>query len=76
MRIEGPRSERKKAGAASWKAPAFLKSGRSMSGGCRGSTRLYCAAGKPWIFIPGLMPFDENQPLLISSAYTPLFVGQ
>lgn len=36
----------------------------------------YCAAGKPWIFIPGLMPFDVNQPLLISNAYMPLFFGQ
>lgn len=40
------------------------------------AARVYCAAGKPWIFIPGLMPFDENQPLLISNAYTPLFFGQ
>ena len=36
----------------------------------------YCAAGNPWIFIPGLMPFDVNQPLLISNTYTPLFFGQ
>jgi hypothetical protein len=40
------------------------------------TARFYCAAGNPWIFIPGLMPFEENQPLLISNAYTPLFFGQ
>ncbi|CAG4894148.1 hypothetical protein R54767_01683 [Paraburkholderia gardini] len=36
----------------------------------------YCGAGRPWIFMPGLMPFSVNQPLLISSTYTPLFFGQ
>ena len=28
----------------------------------------YCARGRPSIFMPGLMPFAANQPLLISSA--------
>ncbi|CAG4912373.1 hypothetical protein R69919_03989 [Paraburkholderia gardini] len=37
---------------------------------------LYCGVGRPWIFMPGLMPFSVNQPLLISSTYTPLFFGQ
>ena len=36
----------------------------------------YCAAGNPCIVMPGLMPFDSNQFLLISSAYTPLLRGQ
>ncbi len=28
----------------------------------------YCGRGRPSIFMPGLMPLAENQPLLISSA--------
>lgn len=33
-----------------------------------GRPAAYCGDGRPWIFMPGLMPFDVNQSLLISSA--------
>jgi hypothetical protein len=68
-------AEKKKAGALEQGTGSRKAVGRS-GGVFARPARFYCAAGKPWIFIPGLMPFDVNQPLLISNAYTPLFFGQ
>jgi len=75
------------AGAGKEKKAGALEQGTGLLGKAVGTKRRRFFARPALVFIarPGkaldlhprfLMPFDVNQPLLISNAYTPLFFGQ